>query len=84
VGSEKLERINPALVDKIIRTEAAVTRGHDELARRRLHESADQSADPAATDRSTTRTINPEVAVVGFVLVLAAVLVLILVTRPLS
>lgn len=82
MGSEKLERINPALVDKIIRTEAAVTRGREELARRSLHRSASPSAEPGSADRSTKRTMNPEAAVVGFVAVLAAVLVLILVARP--
>jgi hypothetical protein len=36
MGSEKLERINPALVDKMIRTEDAVSRGRAELAKQHL------------------------------------------------
>ncbi len=84
---EKLERINPALVDKMIRTEDAVSRGRDELARRRLRESTDPMTGPDADAEPARRSdfgpIRPEAAVVGFVLVLAAVLIVILlVSRP--
>lgn len=33
---QKIERLNPALVDKMIRTEDAISRGQAELAKQRL------------------------------------------------
>lgn len=84
---EKLSRLNPALVDKMIRTEDAVTRGRAELARRAVRRSSDHAMGPDADSqpdrRSTIGPIRPEAAVVGFVLVLAAVLIVtLLLSRP--
>src|SRR5262245_30219968 len=65
---EKLERINPALVDKMIRTEDAVARGQAELAKQELLRTEppddDLAADPryAGRDPVTGRLLDPAVA----------------------
>src|SRR5262245_35970212 len=65
---EKLERITPALVDKMIRTEDAVARGQAELAKQELLRTEppadDLAADPryAGRDPVTGQLLDPAVA----------------------
>jgi hypothetical protein len=59
---EKLSRLNPALVDKMIRTEDAVTRGRAELAQQELRRSAPRRPKPGTTQAPWYRRIGSRLA----------------------